>query len=70
MPDRDCPKCHGFMICYDTRVVGDFRHRYLKCPDCGYLPPGKEVIPLAHAPRRRPLPARRPLKRRNFRRRR
>jgi ssDNA-binding Zn-finger/Zn-ribbon topoisomerase 1 len=67
---RICPQCGGDLIVYTSRVQGDYRHRYLHCIECGFLPPGKEIVPIAYAPqRRKPLNRRLPIKRLKIRRR-
>ena len=51
-----CPKCgNGVYQVVNTRVSDerDVRIRWLGCRSCGYRPPdNKQVVPLAHAPRR------------------
>jgi hypothetical protein len=50
-----CNDCSVPLATYSTRVVGSSRIRYLRCPQCGARPAENiAVVPLAHAPRRRP----------------
>ena len=51
-----CPACcAGYVKVDSTRVRGEWRIQYLHCPACGKTH-GKNLIPLAYAPRRRPRP--------------
>lgn len=46
-----CPRCGSTIGVYSTRVEGQRRVRYLRCPTCHYKPrKNKVIVPLAFAP--------------------
>jgi len=47
-----CPRCGAPVQVTTTRIVGDFRVRYLGCRRCGHSTGDKLLVPIAYAPRR------------------
>jgi len=46
-----CPRCKKPFATIDTKVIGEYRHRYLGCRKCKTKPEdNKRVIPLRFAP--------------------
>ena len=51
-----CPACKASLLqVINTRVVGEFRRRYIGCRKCGYRPADNVfLVPIEFAPKQNP----------------